>query len=150
MVHRRSRACLSANRPPGFFLFIRRNRTGIDFIFHRFLIFYMHAVYLPTGVWMIRKKIVGALILILGLSGIVSAMERFELVTTQELMDLLEDRKEKQIEFSLVNTIDSLIFNHHTIPGSINIPWSRVPELAAPLLGDRPDQLIITFCMGYR
>ena len=78
-----------------------------------------------------------------------AAMERFDLVTTHELQQMLAARQEGEIDFLLVCTLDEIIFRDVAIPGSINIPWSRVDE-TAHLLGDDHDKLIITYCMGYR
>ncbi len=77
-------------------------------------------------------------------------MERFDIITTRQLSALMDQREQGKKQFYLVNTLDELIFNHHSIPGSINIPWSRVDELAEKKLGADKDRLIITYCMGYR
>ncbi len=71
-------------------------------------------------------------------------MERFEIITTQQLKQMLEDRDAGKMEFLLVNTLERLIFEHHSIPGSINIPWSQVSEHAGDL-GAVKDRMIITY-----
>lgn len=77
------------------------------------------------------------------------ALERFDVITTAQLKDLLELRSRGLTDFTLVNTLDALIASHHSIPGSINLPWSKA-EKDTSLLGDKKDKLIITYCMGYR
>ena len=88
-------------------------------------------------------------LLVCGLSASVQALERFEIVTTLELQELMAERDAGRLDFFLVNTLDTLIHEHHAIPGSVNIPWSRV-STAADRLGHNRDRLIITYCMGYR
>jgi rhodanese-related sulfurtransferase len=78
-----------------------------------------------------------------------AAMERFDLVTTQELEQMLNARQKGELDFLLVNVLDEIVFRNVTIPGSINIPWNLINE-KVHLLGDDPDKLIITHCMGYR
>ena len=73
------------------------------------------------------------------------AMERFDIVTTQQLSQLLIERSEGKMDFCLVNSLDTLIYDHHAIPGSVNIPWSRVGELAQERLGPNHDRLIISY-----
>ncbi len=87
---------------------------------------------------------------ILLLSTIAYGMERFDIITTRQLSALMDQRELGEKQFHLVNTLDELISNHHSIPGSINIPWSRVDELAEKKLGADKDKLIVTYCMGYR
>ena len=89
--------------------------------------------------------------LMLLLTGIhyAAAMERFDLVTTQELEQMLNARQKGEIDFLLVNVLDEIVFRNVTIPGSINIPWNLIHE-KVHLLGDDPDKLIVTYCMGYR
>ena len=77
------------------------------------------------------------------------ALERFEIVTTLELMQLLEDRAAGKADFLLINTLDELIFKDSSIPGSINVPWCKVEETAVRL-GEKKNRLIISYCMGYR
>jgi hypothetical protein len=73
-----------------------------------------------------------------------AAMERFELITTHELEQMLAQRHQGEIDFILVNSLDEIIYRHNSIPGSINLPWSRVNELAGRLGTDK-DKLIITY-----
>lgn len=76
------------------------------------------------------------------------ALERFDIVTTEELRRMLDSRQGGS-NFLLINTVDKLIADHHTIPGSINIPWSKVEENREKL-GSNKNLLIITYCLGYR
>ena len=82
--------------------------------------------------------------LTLGSVQMAAAMERFELITTQELEQMLAQRQRGEIDFMLVNALDEIIYRHHSIPGSINVPWSRVDELAGRL-GTEKNKLIITY-----
>ncbi len=78
------------------------------------------------------------------------AMERFDLVTTRELVSLIEKKRLNKADFILVSTLDELIFKHQAIPGSVNIPWNRARNLAEKKLGPDRSRLVITYCMGYR
>lgn len=73
-----------------------------------------------------------------------NALERFEIITTEQLQQLIEDRASGKIDFVLVNTLDRLIFEHHTIPGSVNLPWSLVQE-NGDVLGPDKGRKIITY-----
>lgn len=77
------------------------------------------------------------------------ALERFDIITTKELQSMLQQRKEGTTDFLLVNTLDTIIADHHSIPGSVNIPWSDVSKRADEF-GENKEKLIITYCMGYR
>lgn len=77
------------------------------------------------------------------------AFERFDLVSTDELKFMLDQRMHGKMDFLLVNTLDELIFKDQAIPGSINIPWSQIEERHGEL-GTAMDRLIITYCVGYR
>jgi hypothetical protein len=72
------------------------------------------------------------------------ALERFEIVTTMELKQLLEDRAADKANFLLINTLDELIFKDSSIPGSINVPWCKVEETAGRL-GENKNKLIICY-----
>ncbi len=71
-------------------------------------------------------------------------MERFDIVTTHELQQMLEKRSQGDIDFLLVNTLDEIIFRHSAIPGSINLPWSQVSTNAAALGADK-NKMIVTY-----
>lgn len=73
-----------------------------------------------------------------------SAMERFDIITTEELEEMLTLRDQGKIDFILVNTLDEIIFRDASIPGSINIPWSRVNEFIHHA-GDDKDKLLIFY-----
>jgi len=73
-----------------------------------------------------------------------AAMERFELITTQELEQMLARRQRGEIDFMLVNALDEIIYRHNSIPGSVNVPWSRVNELIGRLGTDK-NKLIVTY-----
>lgn len=76
-------------------------------------------------------------------------LERFPLVTSEEMATLLEQKKAGKMDFLLVNALDEMIFRHSYIPGSINIPLDRF-ETLTDRLGNDKERLIITYCMGYR
>lgn len=54
------------------------------------------------------------------------SLERFPVVSTMELVTLLEDRAEGKTDFVLVNALDIIIAEDATIPGSINIPVHKM------------------------
>ena len=72
------------------------------------------------------------------------SMERFEIVTTQELKKMLDDRASGKAAFVLVNSLDEIIYRNSSIPGSVNVPWSRSDEMAYRL-GEDKDRLVITY-----
>ena len=74
----------------------------------------------------------------------VFAMERFDIVTTEEMKQMLEDRAAGKTDFVLVNTLDEIIFMHSSIPGSVSVPWSRVDKVKHRLGNDK-DKLLITY-----
>ena len=72
------------------------------------------------------------------------SMERFEIVTTQELKQMMADKACGKTDFVLVNALDEIIYRNSAIPGSVNIPWSRVDKMAHRL-GENKDRLIVTY-----
>ncbi len=72
------------------------------------------------------------------------ALERFDIITTAEMKQMLHDRETGKIDFLLVNALDKMIYNHATIPGSINIPLSSYKQYSAKL-GTQKDKLIIPY-----
>ncbi len=84
------------------------------------------------------------LVLILSICSSAWGMERFEIVTTYELKQLLDDREAGIVDFILVNALDALIYEHHHIPGSINLPLHRVSD-ALSVLGKPKDRMIIIY-----
>ena len=77
------------------------------------------------------------------------AFERFDVVSTQELQELLEQRRDGTTEFLLLNTLDEIIYKSSSIPGSINIPWGEI-DTRFTELGENKERLIITYCIGHR
>jgi 3-mercaptopyruvate sulfurtransferase SseA len=90
-------------------------------------------------------KFTMGIMLLFAISSSAMAMERFDIVTTQQLEQLLIERTQGKTDFCLVNALDTLIYEHHAIPGSVNVPWSRVRDLAEERLGSDHDRLIITY-----
>ncbi len=91
-------------------------------------------------------------LVILGVFALVDtsfSFERFDIVTTAEMQELLDNRKKGTIDFILVNSLDRIIYREHSIPESINIPLSEIGTHLS-LLGTDKDKLIITYCMGFR
>jgi hypothetical protein len=84
------------------------------------------------------------ILVILLLNTAVFAMERFEIVTTQEMKQMLEDRAAGKIDFILTNTLDEIIYLNSSIPGSVSLPWSRVDKVIHRL-GDDKEKLIVTY-----
>jgi rhodanese-related sulfurtransferase len=76
-------------------------------------------------------------------------IERFDIIKTEQLHEMLVRRKAGEIDFLLVNTLDEIIYRDQFIPGSINIPLDKVAERLDELGNDK-NRLIITYCMGYR
>lgn len=74
----------------------------------------------------------------------VSALERFKIITTAEMKQMLTDRNNGNADFLLVNGLDRMIYNHATIPGSISIPLSSFQEYSEQL-GLDLDKLIIPY-----
>lgn len=92
-----------------------------------------------------KLKLAGMLMAVLALlSARAVAMERFDIVTTQELKQMLALRASGQADFLLVNALDELIFNDSAIPGSINVPWCRA-EQTVGRLGENKSRLIVTY-----
>jgi hypothetical protein len=89
------------------------------------------------GAWII-------VLMVLCSAPMAEAMERFELITTQELEQMLVQRQRGEIDFVLVNALDEIIYRNNAIPGSVNVPWSRVNELIGRLGTDK-DKLIVTY-----
>ncbi len=71
-------------------------------------------------------------------------LERFEIISTEELEKMLVMREQGNMDFILVNSLDEIIYQHASIPGSINIPWSRVGE-TINRAGKDMDKLLIFY-----
>ena len=82
-------------------------------------------------------------------AGKAQAFERFPVVVTDELQDMLVQRSSGKIDFTLLNTLDEIIFHHQSIPGSMNIPWNVIDDRYTEL-GEDKNRLIITYCIGHR
>ncbi len=75
---------------------------------------------------------------------VVHALERFDLVTTEEMQQMLLQREKGAVNFLLVNCLDEMIFRDAHIPGSVNIPLSRHDQFI-DRLGKDKNRLIITY-----
>lgn len=96
-----------------------------------------------------QKLLLLLLISCLGVVATAEAFERFPVVSTTELQELLDQRQRGNTDFILVNTLDEVIFRNQSIPGSINIPWSSIDSRYSELGRDK-EKLIITYCIGHR
>lgn len=72
------------------------------------------------------------------------ALERFDIVTTEKMKQMLDDRTAGTADFILVNSLDEIIFRSASIPGSVNVPWYSAKE-NGNRLGEDKDKLIITY-----
>ncbi len=96
------------------------------------------------------KKIIVSIFLLLAVfRGESSALERFAIISTEEMQQLVAMRAAGKTDFVLVNCLDEMIFRDAFIPGSINIPLGKLGRLSQRLGRDK-SRLIITYCMGYR
>ena len=74
----------------------------------------------------------------------VFAMDRFDIVTTEELEQMLIQRKEGKVDFVLMNTLDEIIFRDRSIPESVNVPWSKIDDFI-DRLGEDKNKLVISY-----
>ncbi|MBC8318681.1 MAG: rhodanese-like domain-containing protein [Desulfobulbaceae bacterium] len=72
------------------------------------------------------------------------ALERFTVVSTEEMQQMLADRIAGKTDFLLVNTLDEMIYRDTSLPGSINIPLGRI-DAHAHKLGQDKEKLIVTY-----
>ncbi len=72
------------------------------------------------------------------------ALERFTIVTTEEMRQMLTDRKAWKTDFLLVNALDEMIYRNASIPESINIPLGKI-DAHAHKLGQDKEKLIVTY-----
>lgn len=77
------------------------------------------------------------------------AFERFPVISTSEVQELLKQRGDGKTDFVLLNTLDEIIYRHQSIPGSTNIPWNVIASRYTELGPDK-DRLIVTYCIGHR
>ncbi len=73
-----------------------------------------------------------------------NGLERFDIVSTRQLVEMLQHRQAGTVDFILVNSLDKVIFRDAHIPGSISLPLARVDELIGRLGTDR-NELIIPY-----
>lgn len=71
-------------------------------------------------------------------------LERFEIITTEDLEIKLEERAQGKTDFVLVNCLDEMVFRHSAIPGSINIPLGKT-KAHIHKLGTDKSRLIIPY-----
>ncbi len=91
-----------------------------------------------------KKSIFLAVSIILMAATAALAMERFDIVTTEQMKQLLDDRTAGRTDFVLVNSLDEIIFRTASIPGSVNVPW-YCAEKVGDRIGDPKDRLVITY-----
>jgi len=103
---------------------------------------------LVLGLVVMKKVIVSLLFVFLATSP-AWTLERFDIVTTAELAELLEKRDKGEYDFLLINTLDELISQSASIPGSKRIPHWQLKD-ANTLHDKSPDLPVITYCLGYR
>lgn len=72
------------------------------------------------------------------------SLERFEVITTEEMEKLLKDRQNGTMDFLLVNSLDEMIFRNSSIPGSINVPLGQIKKHTHKL-GNDLDKLIVPY-----
>lgn len=72
------------------------------------------------------------------------ALERFDIISTRQLEEMLQQRRDGAQDFILVNCLDEVIYRDAHIPGSINLPLGRIDELIGRLGTDR-GKLIIPY-----
>ncbi len=67
-----------------------------------------------------------------------------ETITLSELKSKMDGGE----NFSLVETLPVEYFRHTHLPGAINLPPGKVPELAATLLPDKNAEIIV-YCAKF-
>ena len=72
------------------------------------------------------------------------SLERFDIITTEQLAQMVSDREAGKIDFILVNSLDEVIFNDSTIPGSVNIPLDRTSDNIHKLGTDK-EKLVVSY-----
>ena len=91
-----------------------------------------------------RKIVLLLLAHFLALPFNVYGLERFEIITTAEMVQLLQEREKGEVDFLLVNALDLMIYNDSSIAGSIHIPLGKFKENAHKL-GNDTGKLIIPY-----
>ena len=74
-----------------------------------------------------KRLIILTCILLLCGASAASALERFDIVTTEEVQQMLKNRSAGLTDLILVNCLDAMIYRHAAIPGSVNIPLGDIP-----------------------
>ncbi len=95
------------------------------------------------------QKMMACVAILLLLPSFAWGMERFDIVTTEQMRVMLAQREAGEKDFFLINTLDELMFQFQAIPGSINVPWSRFEE-TKDRLGDDKNRLLVFYCKGFR
>jgi hypothetical protein len=72
----------------------------------------------------------------------VNGLERFDIISTRQLVEMLQLRQAGAVDFVLVNSLDEVIFRDAHIPGSINLPLPRIDKLIGRLGTDRKTLII--------
>jgi len=89
------------------------------------------------------KALLALLLILVAWSAPAVAFDRFEIVTTEELREMLAARDAGNGEnFLLVNTLDDIIYRHEHIPGSVSLPWPEVDTYESVLGSDKGRSLI--------
>jgi len=70
------------------------------------------------------------------------SLERFDIMTTEEMEEMLHKRKNGHQDFILVNALDEMIYRNSHIPGSINIPLGKIEENSFKLGADRSKPIV--------
>ena len=102
-----------------------------------------------SSLYSMKKLLIFLLIIFPLAANSAHALEHFATLSTPDLVKLLEYRSKGKVDFLLVNALDEIIYRDGHIPGSINLPLSRVQTLIKRL-GTDYDRLIIPYCMGHR
>lgn len=63
-------------------------------------------------------------------------------------LDELKSKMENGEKFALVETLPVEYFRHTHLPGAINLPTDKIPELAPTLLPDKNAEIIV-YCASY-
>ena len=58
-------------------------------------------------------------------------------------LDELQQKLQRQEQFHLVETLAPEYYNHTHLPGAINVPTTRIHELAPQVLPERNAQIVV-------
>ncbi len=72
-----------------------------------------------------------------------------QLISTEELAKLLASDKEKG-KFKLIDSRPPAPFNEGHIPGAVNVPFPKMPQMMASVLPKDKSELVIFYCGGFR